>query len=305
MKVFTPWSSLLLAAVFLLWTTAARAAAPEKHCTAPEYRQFDFWAGDWDVFDTKTGSREANARVDRILDGCVLREQYDGTNGSTGQSFNIYDPSRGVWRQIWVNNRGQLLFLEGKLEGGELDFSGSQRTLEGKEEQVRGQWKPVQGGVQETAQTSLDGGRTWTPWFDLTFRPAAATGAANSSEDERAVAALDREYQAAVKKNDATTMDRLLADDFVLVTGSGKTYSKADLLEEARSGRIVYEHQEDSEQKVRLWGNAAVVTAKLWEKGTDSGKPFNKVVWFSDTYVRTATGWRYVFGQSSLAPQVP
>lgn len=46
---------------------------------------------------------------------------------------------------------------------------------------------------------------------------------------------------------------RTLPDDFVLVTGSGKTYSKADLLEEARSGL---------------------------------------------TYVRTPTGWRYVFGQS-------
>jgi hypothetical protein len=42
------------------------------------------------------------------------------------------------------------------------------------------------------------------------------------------------------------------------------------------------------------------VTAKLWEKGAQDGKPFDYTVWFSDTYVRTATGWRYVFGQSSL-----
>jgi len=37
------------------------------------------------------------------------------------------------------------------------------------------------------------------------------------------VAALDTEYQAAVKANDVATMDRILADDFVLVTGLGKT----------------------------------------------------------------------------------
>lgn len=121
-----------------------------------------------------------------------------------------------------------------------------------------------------------------------------------SADDKKMVAAMDTQYQAAVKENDAATMDRLLAEDFVLVTGSGKTYTKADLLDEARSEQIHYEHQEDTDQTVRIWGDTAVVTAKLWEKGTNQGKPFDKTVWFSDTYVRTPTGWRYVFGQSSL-----
>jgi len=44
----------------------------------------------------------------------------------------------------------------------------------------------------------------------------------------------------------------------------------------------------------------AVVTAKLWEKGTQDGKPFDYTLWLSDTYVRSPTGWRYVFGQASL-----
>ena len=39
-------------------------------------------------------------------------------------------------------------------------------------------------------------------------------------------------------------MDSILADDFILVTGSGKTYTKADLLEESRSARVHYERQE-------------------------------------------------------------
>jgi hypothetical protein len=43
-----------------------------------------------------------------------------------------------------------------------------------------------------------------------------------------------------------------------------------------------------------------VVTAKLWAKGTDQGKPFDWRVWFSDTYIRTPSGWRYVHGQASI-----
>jgi ketosteroid isomerase-like protein len=129
------------------------------------------------------------------------------------------------------------------------------------------------------------------------FEMNSANGSA--AGDQKTVAALDTEYQEAVKRNDAARMDRVLADNFILVTASGKTHSKADLLKEARAGSTTYEHQEDTAQTVRVWGDTAVVTAKLWEKGTEDGKPFDHTLWFSDTYVRTATGWRYAFGQSA------
>ena len=136
-----------------------------------------------------------------------------------------------------------------------------------------------------------------TIWILIAMQPTTQAG--SSADDEKAVAALDIEYQAAVKQNDAATMDRILADDFVLVTGLGKTYTRTDLLDEARSKRMVYERQEDSARKVRVWGDTAVVTALLWAKGTEDGKAFDYKLWFSDTYVRTPAGWRYVFAQAS------
>ena len=55
-----------------------------------------------------------------------------------------------------------------------------------------------------------------------------------------------------------------------------------------------------------MWGDTAVVTALLWLKGTEDGKPFEYRLWFSDTYMRTPAGWRYVFGQASLPlPNAP
>jgi ketosteroid isomerase-like protein len=119
------------------------------------------------------------------------------------------------------------------------------------------------------------------------------------TDDKSIVADLDTQYQLAVKNKDIATMDRILADDFILVTGRGKTFTKSDLLQEAR-GTVTYEHQEDTHQTVRVWGDTAVVTALLWAKGTDDGKPFDYKLWFSDTYVRTPTGWRYAFAQASL-----
>ncbi len=123
---------------------------------------------------------------------------------------------------------------------------------------------------------------------------------ASSVDDEKAVAALDKQYQAAVEKNDVAGMDRILKDDFILVTGRGKAFTKTDLLNQARDKSAIYEHQEDTDQKVRVWGDTAVVTALLWAKGTRDGKPFEARLWFSDTYVRTSSGWRYAFGQASL-----
>jgi ketosteroid isomerase-like protein len=103
-----------------------------------------------------------------------------------------------------------------------------------------------------------------------------------------------------VKQNDAATMARILADDFVLVTGRGATFTKEDLLREARDTTTTYERQDVEIRTVRVWGNTAVVTALLWIKGVRDGRPIDYRLWFSDTYVRTPDGWRYVLDQASL-----
>jgi ketosteroid isomerase-like protein len=129
-----------------------------------------------------------------------------------------------------------------------------------------------------------------------------SAGQENSrSADSAQVAALDTKYQAAVKANDADGMAAILAEDFILVTGKGAVFTRNDLLKAAREKSAIYEHQEDTQQTVRLWGNTGVITALLWLKGTSEGKPFDRKLWFSDTYVRTPAGWKYVFGQASMA----
>jgi len=130
------------------------------------------------------------------------------------------------------------------------------------------------------------------------------------------VGALDTAYQAAVKHNDARTIDRILDDDFVLSTGSGGQFFKAGFVVDARTKVCTYEHQEEvlpknakagtPVQTVRVYGSStAVVTAELWEKGTctnpdGSSSAFDAHLWFSDTYTFRDGHWGYSFGQSSL-----
>ena len=134
---------------------------------------------------------------------------------------------------------------------------------------------------------------------------AAAVVAAPMKSDAEVIAAIDTEYQAAVERNDWAGMDRILHPEFTLVLGNGTVVSRADLIDEARKGDIVYEKQVEmpGTQSVRLYGkDTAIVTALLWLKyqRKSNGKQQDYKLWFSDTYVRTKDGWRYAFGQASL-----
>jgi len=139
-------------------------------CAAPAFRQFDFWIGDWDAIEAD-GSTSARVQVTSILDGCVLLENYEGVNGANGKSFTIFDPREKTWHQTWVTNRGRRLELDGTLEQGAITLRGADRTLTCARRLVSGTWRPVAGGVRETAITSIDAGKSWQPWFDILFRP--------------------------------------------------------------------------------------------------------------------------------------
>lgn len=130
---------------------------------------------------------------------------------------------------------------------------------------------------------------------------ASAAVHASEVEDRQTLADLDTKYQKAVEQNDAKTMADILADNFVLVEGDGKRSTKADLVDDAKSGKTHYVRQDDSERTVAVFGDTGVVTAKLRAKGIEDGVKVDYSQWFTDVYVRTTNGWRYVYAQASLS----
>ena len=98
-------------------------AAP---CSAPEYRQFDFWLGSWTV-ETPDGKTAGTNSITQILGGCVLREEWTGAGPSRGTSYNIFDARTGQWHQTWVDNGGLLLVLDGAFEDGKMVLRGEKR----------------------------------------------------------------------------------------------------------------------------------------------------------------------------------
>ena len=76
-------SMLVIGLLCALQTPTAAA-----QCRSPEYRQFDFWVGDWDAYDLPdTAKAVARIQVSSIMDGCALREVYVQKDGLNGESF--------------------------------------------------------------------------------------------------------------------------------------------------------------------------------------------------------------------------
>ncbi len=155
--------------------TSADAAKP-AYCATPEYRQLDFWVGDWEVYDTD-GKLQGYNRVEKVYNGCVIQENWRGVEGDTGSSFNIYDASRKLWNETWVSSHGYFLSFDGNLHGKDLVLVGTHLDANGNTELHRGIWTPTDYGVHQLWEISMDGGRTWTTRFEGILRHAAKTAA--------------------------------------------------------------------------------------------------------------------------------
>jgi hypothetical protein len=153
---------------------APPVAAPPRCDTAP-YRQFDFWAGDWDVTSAGDGSAAGTNNVTLTLDGCVLQEHWRGAGGSEGTSFNIWDRADARWHQVWVDNHGTRLDLAGGLRDGSMVLEGPERKgPRGGTVRDRITWTPMPDGrVRQHWEQTRDGGATWTTVFDGLYKRRA------------------------------------------------------------------------------------------------------------------------------------
>ncbi len=135
----------------------------------PELRQFDFWVGDWDVYNAKGVKVGAN-KIELLLDGHLIQETWTSARGGTGRSLNYFDPKSGTWKQNWVDDKGGIVRYEGSIKDGAMHFSGESINPKGEVEIARVTLEPMNDGrVHHLIQHSKDGGKTWFTYFDGTY----------------------------------------------------------------------------------------------------------------------------------------
>jgi hypothetical protein len=135
---------------------AATAQQPSA-CQSAMHRAFDFWVGEWVVYNPG-GDVAGRNTIELQLDGCALHESWESSTGGTGHSYTFYDAAADKWHQTWIDSNGGALYVDGEWTGEAMVLGDASNRIT---------WtKIANGGVRQHWEVTTDGGATWSTSFD-------------------------------------------------------------------------------------------------------------------------------------------
>jgi hypothetical protein len=164
----------MLALALLLSPTAIAQTPtptpPPPGCTAPAYRDFDFWLGEWTVTGP-AGTKAGENSITSQEGGCLIVERWTSAGNGSGQSYNFYDPGTMQWRQLWVSGSSVIDYSGGLNAKGEMVLRGQIRYRDGRSAPFMGVWsKQPDGTIRQHFQEFDLPTQQWTDWFTGTYR---------------------------------------------------------------------------------------------------------------------------------------
>ena len=169
MKKLSAFLPVLLISQFLF--------AQKLPCSQPEFRQFDFWIGEWEAFGIN-GKKAGDSKISLILDSCIILEEWTSAGVQqglryAGKSFNTWNSSMKEWQQTWVDNTGNTTaFIHGKFADKKIIFNTDPFPFSKDTMALRrltffdlGKDK-----VRQLGEISKDKGASWATEYDLEYR---------------------------------------------------------------------------------------------------------------------------------------
>jgi len=154
--------------------TSQAQTPPPPPCQPEIYRAFDFWVGDWEVFDHNDQKAGEN-KISIQENGCLLLEEWTSIQGGTGQSYNFYDPGMEKWRQIWVSGGATIDYAGGLNADGAMVLEGKIAYRTGKTAPFKGTWTLQEdGSVHQHFKQYDTEKKEWADWFYGIYKKKAA-----------------------------------------------------------------------------------------------------------------------------------
>lgn len=148
---------------------AARPARPD--CSDPVYRRFDFWVGQWNVYDTASGQLYATSRIETVMAGCGVRENYDSPQAPGGSyqgtSYTGFNRNERRWHQMYLDVNGNVTWYSGDFDGADLVLTAPGRG--GSIQRMIYRPQP-DGSVRQIGTVSTDQGHSWQAGYDYSYR---------------------------------------------------------------------------------------------------------------------------------------
>ncbi len=158
----------VIALLVLPAALAAQAAPPT--CDTPEHHAFDYWVGEWNVFDT-TGTKIAESSIKSVAAGCAISENWRPLKGKPGVSISWYQPADQQWHQQWVGGGGWIAWFDGNPVDGAMTMTTKAADARPNAPLTRMIYsQPEPGVVRQSLFASKDGGKTWAPNFVGIYR---------------------------------------------------------------------------------------------------------------------------------------
>ena len=152
-------------------------SAQRLPCSLPEFRQFDFWIGEWEAYGVN-GKKGGDSKISLILDSCIILEEWTSAGVQqglryAGKSFNTWNAASKQWQQTWVDNTGNTTaFIKGKFENNKIVFNTDPFPFSKDTMAIRRLTFFNLGvdKVRQLGEITKDKGNTWLTEYDLEYR---------------------------------------------------------------------------------------------------------------------------------------
>ena len=164
------YKSFIILALSTAITGAATAQDAPSFCKTDDYRQLDFWVGDWDLsWDLPNGQQgRGNNLIEKTFDDCVITENFIGGTFK-GTSHSLYHAQTKQWRQTWVDNQGGYFDLVGgPTEGG--GFILTNVRLDDSYPHLRMVWVDIKKNSLTWRWQKSDDGKTWVDTWVIHYK---------------------------------------------------------------------------------------------------------------------------------------
>jgi len=179
MKLFTFVSQLKASAMknylllcFCFFGLPGPLLQAQNPCNSVNHAQFDFWLGDWEVYHTQADTIVGHNVIDKILNGCVVQENWTGATGFKGKSLNTFNRVDSTWNQVWVDVSGATYHFKGKLVQSAMKMQGQTIGSNGQTVLFEMSYTPDKnaGNVRQLWKQSIDNGENWVVIFDGIYK---------------------------------------------------------------------------------------------------------------------------------------
>lgn len=140
-------------------------------------------------------------------------------------------------------------------------------------------------------------------WVAATAVIQKPVGLQQESSETIELMRLENVWNEAHMQGNASALDSLWADDLIVTVQNMTVMTKSDAIGMMRSGRMKFKKYQTSDIRIRVYGDAAVVTGQLQRMRSINDREVEDNWQFTKVYIRQAGKWQVVAWQASASPQ--